>query len=193
MMIWGSTLTRKTEGRRGWKRSIKKRKLKQGCQNRRRWKETMKDEGWLFETWDNFCTDLRLRVCFTSGSLWLGQADALISDWKRFGLPTRKRRADLEGHQCVFCTFFRVYRSWSLAIPAELKTLVGITSFPNSSLFALGGEASDHRLQKRDLPQLRCRGGHLKGLLNDVRKVYEKISNVKAPYESWVWEFLWTN
>ena len=46
-------------------------------------------------------TDLRLRVCFTSGSLWLGQAHALISGWKRHGLLAQYRFADLEDHEYV--------------------------------------------------------------------------------------------
>ena len=63
-----------------------------------------------------------LRVCFASGSLGQGQGSALISGLRRYVLLAPSCGADLEDHQSVFRTLWRVHRSWPLAIPAEFST-----------------------------------------------------------------------
>ena len=65
-----------------------------------------------------------LQVWFASGSPRSGQAGTLISSLRRHVLSARPCGADLEDHQSVFRTSWRVHGSWSLAIPAEFRTSV---------------------------------------------------------------------
>ena len=58
-----------------------------------------------------------LRTCFAAGSLGQGQAGTLLSGLGRYVLLARSCGADLEDHQSVFRTLWRVHRSWSLSIP----------------------------------------------------------------------------
>ena len=63
-------------------------------------------------------------LCFASGSLELGHAGTLISGLRRYVLLARPCGADMEDHQSVFRTVWRVHRSCFLAIPPEFRTPV---------------------------------------------------------------------
>ena len=65
-----------------------------------------------------------LRSCFASGILGPGQASTLISRLRRCVLLARSCGADLEDHQTVFQTLWRVHRSWSLAAPTGFRAPV---------------------------------------------------------------------
>ena len=65
-----------------------------------------------------------LRTCFASQSLGPRQAGTLIPSSRRYVLRARSCRADVKDHQSVFHTLWRVYRTWSLAIPAQFGTPV---------------------------------------------------------------------
>ena len=71
---------------------------------------------------DRVCIE-HLRNCFTSGSLGPGQVGTLISGSRRNRLLARSCGADLEDHQSVFRTWWRMPRCWSPAIPAEFRTV----------------------------------------------------------------------
>ena len=61
-----------------------------------------------------------LRTCFASGTFGPRQAGTLVSVLRRYVLMAKSCGADLEDHQSVFRTLWRVQRSRSLAIPAEI-------------------------------------------------------------------------
>ena len=77
----------------------------------------------VFMIWVTFCVQ-HLQSCFASRTLRPGQAGTLISGLRRCVLLARSCGADLEDHQSVFRTLWRVQRSWSLVIPTEFRTLV---------------------------------------------------------------------
>ena len=55
------------------------------------------------------------------GTLGPGQVGTLISGLRRYVLLAKSCGADLEDHQSVFCTLWRVHRSWSLAILGRVQ------------------------------------------------------------------------
>ena len=133
-----------------------------------------------------------LRGCFASGSLGPGQAGTLISGLKRHVLLARSCGADLEDHQIVFRTLWRVYRSWSLAIPAEFRTpvsheiVLSVATFawlhcvPELSLLTL---LSFHcLLRPAETRQLRwCDVKNVKGSLSTRYEKVHGIIHIREP------------
>ena len=62
--------------------------------------------------------------------------EPLIFGLRRYVLLARSCGADLEDHQGVFRTLWRVHRSWSLAIPAEFRTPVSHEIVPSVAMSA---------------------------------------------------------
>ena len=75
-----------------------------------------------------------IRVCFASGGIGPGQASTLTFGLVHYVLPARSCGADLEDSQNVFRT---LCRSWTLAIPAEIRTPVSCEILLNVAMSGL--------------------------------------------------------